>query len=761
MSAGAAAVPADGRTAESERGAIIARLIAFAALSALVASRWLSLISRPPVGRGIAALAAALAGAAVLAALGRRERLPRSRIVVAAVTLTTIIAGLVAIGLDPRLLAPLDWGTLGRDLWDGLSGAFAASYPYRGADPWTRTVILLGLPLLLGTAARLAFAPTPGERLRTRGLATLFAAWAIASALNAPAAPVVWGVGLFAAVAAWLWLGRMQRAIAAPVVVLLGVAAAAAIPLAVALDRGRPVLDYRHWNLDLSSPAGRSIFYNWDHTYGPLRWPRSGRTLFTVTGTGAQYWRVTTLDSFNGFRWVASTTTLPQFQLPAPANRAGPASRVGALDPRWVHRARFDFDALSSDLVVAPGTVLRMNGANVAEPSMSVSSSGDVLGDGDSYSVVAYEPDATPAELRNAPARLASGLWRYAQIELPPIAAHEAPANSPQRRANRARTPSVRTVEPPVYGRSGGVEARRLLARSAYGDVYALTRRLTADSKTEYGAVEAIGGYLRTHYTYSESPPRRALPLRAFLFRDRIGYCQQFSGAMALMLRMIGIPTRVASGFSPGIRRAGGPGYEVRDLDAHSWVEVYFNGIGWVPFDPTPSAAPAASRLAIVNSTGARPGGHAGSPDDILTGNRGGSVSGGGAVAWPWIGVGLALLAAALAIVAVRRRSRFLALPAGAAGRAQARELGALATRLRLERDRAITLLELERRLRTIAGPAAAVYVGALRAARFGRDGALPPTLRDRRRLRRALYAGFGLRGRIAGLVAIPPGGPR
>src|SRR5204863_72054 len=86
-------------------------------------------------------------------------RLARPRIVVAAVTLTTVIAGLVAIGLEPRLLVPSQWGTLGRDLGDGLSGAFAASYPYHGADPWTRTVILLGLPLPLGIAAGLAFPP--------------------------------------------------------------------------------------------------------------------------------------------------------------------------------------------------------------------------------------------------------------------------------------------------------------------------------------------------------------------------------------------------------------------------------------------------------------------------------------------------------------------------------------------------------------------------------------------------------------------------
>ena len=59
------------------------------------------------------------------------------------------------------------------------------------------------------------------------------------------------------------------------------------------------------------------------------------------------------------------------------------------------------------------------------------------------------------------------------------------------------------------------------------------------------------------------------------------------------MLRMLGIPARVVSGFAPGARDAESGAYEVRDFDAHSWVEVYFRGIGWVTFDPTPGVAPA------------------------------------------------------------------------------------------------------------------------------------------------------------------------
>src|SRR3954467_2415814 len=77
---------------------------------------------------------------------------------------------------------------------------------------------------------------------------------------------------------------------------------------------------------------------------------------------------------------------------------------------------------------------------------------------------------------------------------------------------------------------------------------------------------------------------------------------------MALMLRMDGIPARVAGGFTPGNFDHVAKQYEVRDLDAHSWVEVWFTGIGWVPFDPTPSLSPASFQSDSVSATSAARG---------------------------------------------------------------------------------------------------------------------------------------------------------
>ena len=71
------------------------------------------------------------------------------------------------------------------------------------------------------------------------------------------------------------------------------------------------------------------------------------------------------------------------------------------------------------------------------------------------------------------------------------------------------------------------------------------------------------------------------------------------------MLRMAGIPARVAAGFSPGSYNKDTREYRVRDLDAHSWVEVWFTGIGWVPFDPTPARSPAQSQSSALATSAA------------------------------------------------------------------------------------------------------------------------------------------------------------
>src|SRR3712207_7173485 len=109
-------------------------------------------------------------------------------------------------------------------------------------------------------------------------------------------------------------------------------------------------------------------------------------------------------------------------------------------------------------------------------------------------------------------------------------------------------------------------------------------------------------------FRYDERPaPARpgVAPLEHFLFTGRAGYCQHFAGAMALLLRMGGVPARVATGFSPGGYSKRRGAWVVRDTDAHAWVEAWFDRFGWVTFDPTPDATPARSQIAALEAPAA------------------------------------------------------------------------------------------------------------------------------------------------------------
>src|SRR5947208_7596710 len=76
--------------------------------------------------------------------------------------------------------------------------------------------------------------------------------------------------------------------------------------------------------------------------------------------------------------------------------------------------------------------------------------------------------------------------------------------------------------------------------------------------------------------------------LRYFLFKSKTGYCEQFAGAFAAMARSIGLPARVAVGFTPGAYDEALDVFHVTTKEAHAWPEVHINGLGWVAFEPTP-----------------------------------------------------------------------------------------------------------------------------------------------------------------------------
>ena len=118
-----------------------------------------------------------------------------------------------------------------------------------------------------------------------------------------------------------------------------------------------------------------------------------------------------------------------------------------------------------------------------------------------------------------------------------------------------------------------------------------LAEKITARAPSSYERARAIESYLRTHYGYTLELPSTpsADPLADFLFRRGRGHCEYFASSMAIMLRTLGIGSRVVNGFAGSEFNDLTSEYVVRASDAHSWVEAYIPGEGWMEFDPTPS----------------------------------------------------------------------------------------------------------------------------------------------------------------------------
>ncbi len=124
--------------------------------------------------------------------------------------------------------------------------------------------------------------------------------------------------------------------------------------------------------------------------------------------------------------------------------------------------------------------------------------------------------------------------------------------------------------------------------------VRALALALTANAPTAYDKAVAIRDYLLTipYELYPPPQPPGSETVDNFLFVDQRGVCEQFATAHAVLLRSLGIPTRLVAGYGAGEYSALSGYYTVRANDAHAWTEVYFPGFGWVPFDATPGWTP-------------------------------------------------------------------------------------------------------------------------------------------------------------------------
>lgn len=219
------------------------------------------------------------------------------------------------------------------------------------------------------------------------------------------------------------------------------------------------------------------------------------------------------------------------------------------------------------------------------------------------------------------------------------------------------------------------------------GEIRQLAHEITADITNPAEQAIAIQEYLRSgRFTYSTQPqPGMGYDaLRRFLFEDHSGYCEQFAAAMAVLAREVGLPSRVAVGFLPGTRGAGGR-WDVSIRSMHAWPELFFDGLGWVRFEPTPSvAAPPAHTgedeqpspsaeptLTQPTTSEPEPTLSGGEPSEVVTTESGQSTGSGAEWVGPGAGglLGVAVLALLLAtphLIRGSRRTRRLGLAATA-----------------------------------------------------------------------------------------------
>lgn len=765
------------RTAARARPRRWLRSVAFAGLCAFGVERWSRLLGHPSLWRlyGLAALAVAFAELVPLArrfasGLGEHGRV-WGRLAGGVLTAALIIAAFAVAGLRAEWIWHVRIAVSIRAIGNGLNALGSVLVPYLGHAYPIRLVMNLGpAVLLLDAGAALAFAGSPGSELgdgrRAAAALPLVALAVVPSTLVPVGAPAIQGLILFGLLALFVWGERVvvgRRGAALGLACAAGLAGVIAVP---ALSSSRPWINYQVWGAATAGNGPES--FNWNQTYGPLSWPQHGQIMFTVRAQTGDYWKAEDLTSFNGTAWVAGPSVVESQQAgllaEADVSSAGSSSAQSvtrslplpsrAALRRYTHSARVTIRSMStSDVIGGSGITLRPQIAGgVAESSLlGTWRAFRPLGPGDTYSVTTYSPTPSSAQLQTASEEV------YPWGALVSALAAVIP---------EGRGASTQLAFPGFHQPLGRLRSLALRS-SPYAPAVSLARRLAAESSTPYAFVRAVQHYLDDgRYLYDQRPQTSRYPLLDFLFHSRIGYCQQFSGAMAMLLRMGGVPAQVAAGFTPGSLDKKRHTWTVSDTDAHAWVEVWFPTYGWVRFDPTPSNAPALRNSALADEP--RPGAinkafNVGHPAQPITrkrtattttghtthaaGGAGGGASGGGSGSggWPWIagGIVLALLLGAWIWMRPRRG------PVDRLG-----ELERALARTGRPLPGGATLVSLETRFH--GSPDAVGYVRALRLERYGHPTGAP-TSAGRRAVRSELASGLGLAGRLRAFWALPP----
>jgi protein-glutamine gamma-glutamyltransferase len=599
--------------------------------------------------------------------------------------------------------------------------------------------------------------------------------------------PLLVGALVFVGVLALLFLLRggahPARGLAqgvAVAIVLVAIAAAASTSSSVAKGA---FLTWQRWDPYDQPDKPVTVRYVWNSHYRGIHFPKKRTTVLKIETSGPKrnlYWRATTLDDYTGSGWQEALNLNTESRSNQIDSDSAALLPPAARDPKnWI-KQDVTVEALTDNHLIASAQPMKWTPPSDATFQ---DESGDIvvltrsLQRDQHYTVWSYAPQPTPKQLAqsgtNYPAAIAKDLEVIQTVPVPKF-------GTPNRDLLMHVFFDARFQGDPL------MQGNRPL--------YDVAKQVVEGATSPYAAAVALEAWFRQPslggFVYDEQPPvapQGTPPLVDFVTSTKRGYCQHFAGAMALMLRYLGIPARVAAGFTSGSYDADKHVWTVSDHEAHDWVEVYFPGWGWIPFDPTPgrgslaasysSTSPTFDGRAFSDVNG--PGGR-GTSATInallrkearpgLESSGVGNSGGGGAISvardkGPSIVVlaFFVIAAGALAIIGlkmIRRTIRF----AGRDPREQAgacrRDLMAYLADQGVDVPQSATLSELgflvDRYFAVDAGP----FVRAATVARFGPPGAAAPALtrarRELRRVRRDMRQRISFVSRVRGAVSL------
>jgi transglutaminase superfamily protein len=487
--------------------------------------------------------------------------------------LVWVPGAILAAGLPVGVLAPAAWDTTGAALREGIEALPTIGTETPVIQTWALAAVLLAAGTTTGLAGILWRRDSWDRTLL--GFALLLVPLGAAIAWQQTADASWQGAVVLVAVVL-----RIARGRAVPI------AATASMVGAIALFGAQVAAPRAGWQ-PFDHPHHLAQFHELDtsQTYGPLGDRRTGAVMLDVTASHPALWRAQVLEAFDNRRWLAARE---DSHLPEPAARP--------------HTIKVEVRGLRSRLIVSPGRIAAVHShADLAVERGEGRALLDDPGEGDTYWVKADTVNVGTPRLARIPIPTGRRYESLTQIGLGP----------PPRYVPFPLAKLARSMPKPLQG-------------TDWGRLFRLSFRLSKGVHTELAVVRRVENFLlhegRYHYTTDVGAPGIE-PLMEFLFKTHRGYCQHFAGAAALLLRVAGVPTRVVVGFATG-EAIGHDTWAVRDEDAHAWIEVYFPGVGWVPFNPTPAAAAAdvSPGLDLLQASSAGPAGTGGGALQLVGG---------------------------------------------------------------------------------------------------------------------------------------------